>query len=79
MARLVIADVESDLQESAKANKSVDKILQKAERKPEKQKKAKPSYDALTEQEKMLRADLASPNPYVRSAAWEVLHGRGGA
>lgn len=68
-ARLVVADVESDSAASAKAKKSVDKVLTKAERK-----KAKPKLPEITEHEKYLRSLLNSPDPATRETAWSLLN-----
>lgn len=80
MARLVIADVESDAAASAKAARSVDKVLAKGE----KPKKAKKNLAALTpskfaskpevrETEAYLRSLLSSSDPSIREAARSAL------
>lgn len=87
-ARMAAAEAESHLAKNAKANKSVDKVLVKAEgKKPAKKKnsaKASPGQAKLgrgsgaTPQKQMaglMNRALVSDNPAEREAAWQVRNG----
>lgn len=48
-------------------------MLSKSESKPKAKKSKKPSYNAMTEQEKLLWASLNSPDPMEREVARKAL------
>jgi hypothetical protein len=71
MARVIIADVEMDKAKDVKANRHLDLLLAKAE-KPKKPKKAKPATPQK-QLKALLKADLRSPDPWIRAAAEQAL------
>lgn len=79
MARLVVADVEHDRQESNKATAFVDEVLTKAEKpskRPKVTKAAKSGRSSAGVREQAIReaeADLRHHDPARREAAWAAL------
>lgn len=69
-ARVVIADINADKALDVKANKHLDRILVKADKKD---KKDKPSKAAIRENEAWLKSMLNSPNPQERESARQSL------
>ena len=79
-ARIVIADVTADKQAAVQATKAVDRVLTKAEKKskPKKPKNltaptGEPSYNALKENERWLKAMLGSESYPEREYARKEL------
>ena len=71
-ARIVVADVEMDKALGVAANKHLDRVLVKSEKKAKKPDKRTPdrrTVEAMTEREKYLRSLLDSPDPSLREGA----------
>lgn len=76
LARLVIADVQSDKVSAAEVTKSVDKRLRKAEKSAKLTKREKQEImrtPALTPEQRAGMAFINSPNPADRTAAEKLL------